>query len=173
MKINFPCNVVYFSAVDDTDLVLFRLFKVVAEMGLTDEERNRVGSGFCVIPVMGATGGFRLVVDRMGTCSPTTWVHWSIQQVKSRQAVMTIFDPTSLVGPGERAMNDGMAELMKTGNFIGNESCSAVRFVHHETKSTEKRYDQYSGRGGQLLRTTQGRSCNWSPCGGGSRRSLQ
>ena len=45
-------------------------------------------------------------------------------------------------------MNDGMAELMKTGNFIGNESCSAVRFVHHETKSTEKRYDQYSGRGG-------------------------
>lgn len=148
MKINSPGNVVYFSAEDDTDLVLFRLFKIVAEMGLTDEERNRVGAGFCVIPVMGATGGFRLVVDRMGTCSPTPWVHWSIQQVKSRQAVMTIFDPTSLVGPGERAMNDGMAELMKTGNFIGNKSCSAVRFVHHETKSTEKRYDQYSGRGG-------------------------
>lgn len=148
MRVNFPGNVVYFSAEDDTDLVLFRLFKIVGEMGLTEEEREKVGAGFCVIPVMGATGGFRLVVDKMGTCSPTPWVHWSIQQVKSRQGVMTIFDPTSLVGPGERAMNDGMAELMKTGNYIGNESGSAVRFVHHETKSAERRFDQYSGRGG-------------------------
>jgi len=148
MKVNFPGSVVYFSAEDDTDLVLFRLFKIVQEMQLNHEDREKVGSGFCVIPVMGATGGFRLAVDKNGTCSPTRWVNWSIQQIKSRKAVMTIFDPTSLVGPGERAMNDGMAELMKTGNHIGNEARSAVRFVHHETKSTEKRYDQYSGRGG-------------------------
>lgn len=148
LEVERPGPVVYFSAEDDTDLVLQRLAKIAHAMHLSPFECEKVAAGFTVLPVLMATPEYQLVIDDMGNCKPTKWVDWSIEQIRSRGAVVAVMDPVSLIGPGERSMNDGMARLMKVGNRIGLEANCAVRYVHHETKSTEKRFDQYSGRGG-------------------------
>jgi hypothetical protein len=148
LEISHPGPVVYFSAEDDTDLVLFRLGKIARAMSLSVFECEKVAAGFTVLPVLLANPDFQLVVDDFGNCRSTPWVKWSVDQIRSRGAVVAVMDPVSLIGPGERSMNDGMARLMKVGNQIGHEAGCAVRYVHHETKSTERRFDQYSGRGG-------------------------
>lgn len=138
----------YVSAEDDEPMVRLRLRKIADAASLSQREKERLAGGFFVEDVSGLP--VRLVEDYMGAVHTTNAVDGLIERYRDSCIAVVVLDPLSLLGPGERSGNDGMAEMMRASRRISRALNCAVIVVHHESKvgARDKHADQYAGRGG-------------------------
>jgi len=142
----------YLTAEDRRAVLFSRLNKLCTALNLTTAEREHVRTGIHVEDVTGAFA--RLVVASWvgGTLvlAPTGLLGEIRERYHNAGLAQLVFDPTSLLGPGESAGNDGMAELMRAGRALSEQLKCAVRFVHHVGQEVARSgiMDQYAGRGG-------------------------
>jgi hypothetical protein len=144
-----PGAVLFVSAEDDKASFAYRLQQIARAMGLTADEIAKVEASIFIEDLSGTMR--RLVeADQYGHLSPTAMGEDLIQEYRDAGLVLVVFDPTNLLGPGERFVNDGEAALMAEGQRIARAlSCTSL-FVHHIAKSAARSgdVDQYTGRGG-------------------------
>ena len=143
-----PGPVLYISAEDRRDTIERRLQRVCDALELTRSEKEDVAAQFFIEDVSGKV--VRLVVEEQGRITSAPEVDELIEAYRQIRPVVTVLDPISLLGPGERLVNDGMSELMRTARRISLALQSAVVQVHHESKVGNRTgvADQYAGRGG-------------------------
>lgn len=142
--------VLYVSAEDRRQTIVRRLQAVVGEPGmrLSRAEQERVFERFIVEDVSGQS--VRFVADTFGAVSATGAVDQFVDTYRDAGIAVVVLDPLSLLGPGERSGNDGMAETMRAARRISMGLNCCVIVVHHEAKAGAREgiADQYAGRGG-------------------------
>jgi hypothetical protein len=143
-----PGPVLYISAEDRRATTERRLRNVCRSMQLCRADHEEVAEQFHIEDISGKP--VRLVIDSHGQVSATAAVDQLIEKYRNCNLSLTVLDPLSLIGPGERSLSDGMAEMMRTARRISEALNCCVIVVHHETKAGAREgvKDQYVGRGG-------------------------
>ncbi|KPF58488.1 hypothetical protein D621_05655 [beta proteobacterium AAP51] len=151
LEVECPGPVVFVSAEDRKAVVVRRLSLIVAGLDLTDAEEAKVWRDFLVVDV--SRMRFRLAARERYEVRPTAWVDALADKFGPLKPSYFHLDPVSLIGPGEEAGNDGMAELMRAGRNLASLTGAAVRLVHHTSKEGARNgtADQYVGRGGSAF----------------------
>jgi regulatory protein RepA len=148
-KIEQPGNVLFITAEDSRQTTAYRMNCICTAMGLSAAERERVRRGFCCEDLSDKIGA-RLVALVKGELTSTALPDEIIQEYRNRNVSYLHLDPTSLLGPGEQAGNDGMTELMRVGRMVSRELKASVRNIHHVSQHVARAgiQDQFVGRGG-------------------------
>jgi hypothetical protein len=148
-KIEKPGNVAFITAEDSRAMTAYRMNCICTAMGLSPAERERVRRGFFCEDLSDKIGA-RLVALINGEIKSTALPDEIIQEYRNRDVRYLHLDPTSLLGPGEQAGNDGMTELMRVGRMISRELKASVRNIHHVSQHVARAgiQDQFVGRGG-------------------------
>jgi hypothetical protein len=137
------------TAEDSREIIASRANKICRALGLTEAEVRLVAESIFVVDL--TDDARRLVrTTKEGAVARTKLADDIVSRYGGFNVAQVVFDPVSLIGPGETSGNDGLAELMRTGRYIGRALHAAVRFVHHVAQVVARNgiTDQYAGRGG-------------------------
>lgn len=148
-RVNRAGGVLIITAEDSRSRLEYRLHQVMGAMDLDLLERQRVLKNIYFEDTRQGTP--RLIAADKGGNLVRTKVGEAIVKVYEGEGLaQVVIDPAVYFGPGERFVNDGEAELMRTCRLIGMDLNAAVCAVHHVGKASarEKTHDQYAGRGG-------------------------
>lgn len=146
-----PGPVLFISAEDRREIILRRLHSIVRGMNLSKTQMQKLVQDFLVVDV--SRMRFRLAARNKFDVGPTPWVDALATKYGKLKPCYIHLDPVSLIGPGEEAGNDGMAELMRASRNLGALTGAAVRLIHHTSKEVARgaTVDQYVGRGGSAF----------------------
>lgn len=148
-----PGPVVYITAEDDAATLRGRLAAICKAMGLSEAEKRTVADNVYLVDLSSVVA--RLVVDdrRVGL-HRTAWLEEIAAYFSGIRPSIIYADPVSLLGPGESASNDGMAEMLRGLRWLSRETGNAcVAATHHtgQAVAREGTRDQYAGRGGSAF----------------------
>lgn len=151
-EIEQPGGVLIVTAEDSREEVLYRLQRIAKAMTppLSDSEWQAVASRIFVEDFAGQTHGRVVVADDRGRIEEAPAVQAIIDAYRGHNLSLVLLDPLSLLGAGERFVNDGDIEVARVARRMGRELGACIQIVHHVAQAVVRNgiLDQYAGRGG-------------------------
>lgn len=151
LKVLAPGWVLIVTAEDQRERLVGRLREIMAEMGLSDTDRQRVMRDVLVWDVTGQQ--VKLTHAHDGNLHLTTLADEIVDAYKEDPPVVVLFDPLVSFGVSEERINDNEQALVTAARRIIRGLGCCVRYIHHTGQAVArgKLIDQYSGRGGSAL----------------------
>ena len=150
--VEHPGPVVMLSREDPSDVFCYRLHRVCAAMGLSQQEQRAVAEGFYFEDLTDVGEAARLVrSDRNGNFEDGEAIQSIVETYGPIDPALVVLDPAIHFGPGERHINDGEAALHAAAWRISKKlNGAAVGLIHHVSQDVARNgiSDQYAGRGG-------------------------
>lgn len=152
MEILSPGPVVYVTAEDSANRILWRLFNIVNQMGLPSSARQKVTADLYIVNLVG-TSRRLAAMDGKGNITPTSLPDQIIEAFSKIGPVAVSFDPMIKFGPGERHINDGEDAIINAMMRIMVGLNTSVGVLHHVSKFVFRNsiVDHHAGRGGSAL----------------------
>lgn len=152
LKVWNPGATLFVTAEDSRELFVARLREIIAAMGLSAYERQKVLGCINVWDVSGDL--VRLAeLEQGGNIRLTTLADRIVEAYRDAPPAMVVFDPAISFGPGERLVNDGEQAIVTACRRIIRGLGCCVRIVHHTGKAPAQTgaTHQYVSRGGSAL----------------------
>lgn len=136
---------------DRREQLVARLREIMADAGLSDNERRVVLGSVMVLDMAGIPRKLTVVHD--GNILQTDTAERIVEAYKADPPVQIIFDPLISFGASEAMVNDNEQALVNVARMMVKGLDCCVRYVHHTGKASARAgiTDQYSGRGGTAL----------------------
>lgn len=151
LAVRKPGTVLILTAEDTRDMLVARLRAIAADLGLFEEEIERLRELVRISDVSG--NGLKLTEVIADVVLPSESLDELIRGCKGLSPVLVVIDPAVSFGVGEGRVNDAEQGLIEAGRRLRNALGCCVRYIHHTGKNNarEKSVDQYAGRGGSAF----------------------
>ncbi|MDA1101829.1 MAG: AAA family ATPase [Proteobacteria bacterium] len=149
-RVNGPGPCLLISAEDNAGLIRYRVNRLCDAMGLSEAQNRKVAAELYIEDITGKIVKFVEVKSdgNLGFSNLPDEIVATYSDVGIR---LTVCDPATFFGAGERFVNDNESTLMQAGRRIQQGLGSgAFGYIHHtgQAAAREGITDQYAGRGG-------------------------
>lgn len=149
-RIERPGAVLIVTAEDSRDDLLYRLQCMARAAGFDDDDFATIEEALYVEDWSGEAGGRVALPSADGDIREAPAVDELLRKYEGAGLTLVILDPLSLLGPGERFVNDGEIAVARIARKISRALDCAVLIVHHVSQNVARAgiTDQHAGRGG-------------------------
>lgn len=152
LRVQTPGPVLLVTAEDPREILLGRLNRIMADLGLSESEQEVVDDNILIWDCSGEMT--RLVeIDQQGNLTLTGLADEIVERMQTVSPVLIVLDPIVSFGPGENRINDAEQMLILAARRMVRGLNCCVRYVTHVSQNAARAgtLDQYASRGGTAL----------------------
>jgi hypothetical protein len=149
-RVERPGAVLFVTAEDSREDMLYRSQHMARAAGFDDDEIATLEEALYFEDWSGEEAGRIAEPDANGGIRESAAVDDLLRKYEGAGVTLVILDPLSLLGPGERFVNDGEIACARIARKISRALDCAVLIVHHVSQNVARAgiTDQHAGRGG-------------------------